>query len=33
MNKTDKKVTYNLFVGTKKTMVNIPAQAMQSLIY
>ena len=33
MNKTDNEVTYNLFVGTKKTVVNIPAHAMQSLIY
>ncbi len=33
MNKTGKEVTYNLFVGTKKTVAHIPAHAIQSLIY
>jgi glucosylceramidase len=33
MNQSDKKVTYNLFVGTDKTIVVIPAHAIQTLVY
>jgi O-glycosyl hydrolase len=33
MNKSDKKVTYNLYVGTKKTIVEIPSHAIQTLVY
>jgi glucosylceramidase len=33
MNQSDKKVTYNLFVGTDKTIVIIPAHAIQTLVY
>jgi glucosylceramidase len=33
MNQSDKKVTYNLFVGSDKTIVVIPAHAIQTLVY
>ncbi len=33
MNKSDKKVNYNLYVGSKKTTVAIPAHAIQTLVY
>lgn len=33
MNQSDDKITYNLFVGAEKTVVEIPAHAMQTLIY
>jgi glucosylceramidase len=33
MNQSDKDVTYNLFVGTDKSVVNIPAHAIQTLVY
>jgi glucosylceramidase len=33
MNKSDKKVTYNLFIGLKKVTVEIPSHAIQTLIY
>lgn len=33
MNKSDEKITYNLIVGTEKTVVDIPARAMQTLLY
>jgi len=33
MNKSDKKVTYNLFIDTNKTVVEIPAHGIQTLVY
>jgi len=33
MNPTDAEVTYNLFVGTDKSVVKIPAHAIQTLVY
>lgn len=33
MNQSNEKITYNLFVGMDKTVVNIPARAIQTLIY
>ncbi len=33
MNKSDEKITYNMFIGTQKTIVEIPAHAIQSLVY
>ena len=33
MNKTGEKVIYNLFVGNQKTVVEIPAHAIQTLVY
>ncbi|QCX38279.1 glycosyl hydrolase [Aureibaculum algae] len=33
MNKSDKTISYNLFVGQEKTMVEIPPHAMQTLLY
>ena len=33
MNQGDKEVTYNLFVGTSKSSVTIPAHAIQTLVY
>lgn len=33
MNHTDNEITYNLIVATKKTVVKIPAHAIQTLIY
>ena len=33
MNQTDIAVTYNLFVGTQKSVVKIPAHAIQTLVY
>ncbi|WP_369753083.1 glycoside hydrolase family 30 beta sandwich domain-containing protein [Flavobacterium sp. WC2409] len=33
MNQSDKKVTYNLFVASEKTVVQIPAHAIQTLVY
>ncbi|MDR6966861.1 glucosylceramidase [Flavobacterium arsenatis] len=33
MNKSDKKVTYNLFIDMNKTVVEIPAHGIQTLVY
>ncbi|MFB9109006.1 glycoside hydrolase family 30 protein [Flavobacterium gyeonganense] len=33
MNHTDNEITYNLIIATKKTVVKIPAHAIQTLIY
>jgi glucosylceramidase len=33
MNQSDAEVTYNLFVGTDKSVVKIPAHAIQTLVY
>ena len=33
MNQSDDKLKYNLFVGNKKTVVEIPAHAIQTLVY
>ena len=33
MNKSDKKVTYNLIIGSQKTVVEIPPHAIQTLVY
>ncbi|WP_408610279.1 glycoside hydrolase family 30 protein [Flavobacterium selenitireducens] len=33
MNQTDEKVTYNLFVDASKTIVEIPAHAIQTVVY
>lgn len=33
MNKSESTVTYNLFIGTEKVMVTIPAHAMQTVLY
>ena len=33
MNQSDKKVTYNLFIASEKTVVQIPAHAIQTLVY
>lgn len=33
MNQGDTDITYNLFVGTEKSIVNIPAHAIQTLVY
>ena len=33
MNETDRNITYNLFVGSQKTVVKIPAHAIQTLVY
>ncbi|HEX8270994.1 MAG TPA: glycoside hydrolase family 30 beta sandwich domain-containing protein, partial [Flavobacterium sp.] len=33
MNKSDKKVIYNLIVGNNKALVAIPPHAIQTLIY
>lgn len=33
MNQSDEKVTYNLFVETSKTTVEIPAHAIQTIVY
>lgn len=33
MNQTNNKITYNLFVGKEKTVIEIPAHAIQTLVY
>ena len=33
MNQSDQKITYNLFVGMDKTVIDIPARAIQTLVY
>ncbi len=33
MNQSDNEITYNLFVGTDKSVVKIPARAIQTLVY
>ncbi|MFH6960929.1 hypothetical protein ACHRV1_26375 [Flavobacterium aquidurense] len=33
MNHTDNEITYNLIVATQKTVVKIPAHAIQTLVY
>lgn len=33
MNKTDKEITYNLIIAAEKTIVKIPAHAIQTLVY
>ncbi len=33
MNQSDKKVTYNLIIATEKTVVEIPAHGIQTLVY
>jgi glucosylceramidase len=33
MNTSDKKITYNLFVGTEKVIATIPAHGIQTLVY
>jgi len=33
MNQTDKKVTYNLIIGTEKVVATIPAHGIQTLVY
>jgi len=33
MNQSAKKITYNLMVGAEKTVVEIPAHAIQTLVY
>lgn len=33
MNETDENITYNLYVGSQKTVVSIPAHAIQTLVY
>ena len=33
MNQTDKEVTYNLIIAAEKTVVKIPAHAIQTLVY
>ncbi|WP_395063935.1 glycoside hydrolase family 30 beta sandwich domain-containing protein [Flavobacterium sp.] len=33
MNKSDKKVTYNLYIKSRKAIVEIPAHAIQTLVY
>jgi glucosylceramidase len=33
MNQSNQRITYNLFVGLEKTVVDIPARAIQTLVY
>ena len=33
MNHTDNEIIYNLIIDTQKTVVKIPAQAIQTLVY
>ncbi len=33
MNRTESSITYNVFIGTEKTVLTIPAHAIQTLIY
>jgi glucosylceramidase len=33
MNQTDKPIAYRLFIGNQETSVNIPAHAIQTLVY
>lgn len=33
MNQTDNKITYNLIIGEEKTVIEIPAHAIQTLVY